>query len=204
MKAHKWATILLEENKTLMSTERQHTRAHTHNNKRKQNRIKRKKNVPMVLKMLYNWDDMHIFGFAFPEKPSAGSSPVFRWSLTYEQQMLKHKAASLSLHSFSVRFTFSHNAVGHQMSGVCAARRPLPRLSQHRSRSFYTDMTHGPFFPTQLALYLYLYINKYVEEKEELGNRMREETKSRLLNRPNCYNFIMQVWDGPETNRTLL
>lgn len=73
MKAHKWATILLEENKTLMSTRRQHTRAHTHNKKKRNNRIKGK-NVPMVLKMLYNWDDMHIFAFAFPKKPPAGSS----------------------------------------------------------------------------------------------------------------------------------
>lgn len=30
---------------------------------------KEEKNVPMVLKMLYNWDDMHIFGVAFPKTP---------------------------------------------------------------------------------------------------------------------------------------
>lgn len=82
----------------------------------------------MVLKMLYNWDDMHIFAFAFPEKKTS------RWQQqlsflgeaeSHEQQDAAARAASLSLHSFSIRFTFSHNAVGHQTSGACASKRPL-------------------------------------------------------------------------------
>lgn len=40
--------------------------------------------------------------------------------------MLIHEAASLDLHSLSVRFTFPHNAAGHQTSGACASKRPLP------------------------------------------------------------------------------
>jgi len=40
----------------------------THPQQKRNNRKKKNKNVPMVLKMLYNWDDMHIFGFAFPKK----------------------------------------------------------------------------------------------------------------------------------------
>lgn len=83
----------------------------------------------MVLKMLYNWDDMHIFSSALHVKPPAGSGRTLgfcRRSITHEQQMLIHEAASLDLHSLSVRFTFTHNAVGHQTSGACASKRPLP------------------------------------------------------------------------------
>lgn len=39
MKAQKWATILLEENKTLMSTMRQHTHTHTPTTKRNKRKI---------------------------------------------------------------------------------------------------------------------------------------------------------------------
>lgn len=54
--------------------------------------------------MLYNWDDMHIFGFAFPKKPSclAAAKHFFRLSLTREQEMLIHDAASLKP-SFIIR-----------------------------------------------------------------------------------------------------
>lgn len=54
----------------------------------------------MVLKMLYNWDDMHIFGFALPKKTKThlavrSQRVILRLSITYEQQMLMHEAASL-------------------------------------------------------------------------------------------------------------
>lgn len=47
----------------------------------------------MVLKMLYNWDDMHIFAYAFPEKTSRWRQQLgfLGEAESHEQQMLLRK-----------------------------------------------------------------------------------------------------------------
>lgn len=91
MKARTWATILLEENKTPMSTERQHThaRAHTHNNNKKNKQNKRK--VFPWYSRCYTigmiWTYLVLFSLQKIKITPADSTLVSRWTWTMKQHL---------------------------------------------------------------------------------------------------------------------
>lgn len=138
----------------------------------------------MVLKMLYNWDDMHIFAFAFPEKPHAGSSSSVFW---VKQKVMSNKTL---LHeqrlSAFIHFPLDSHSPTMPWGTKQAVRAPLKDhfLSQHGSRSFYANSTHGPIFttpppsPAHTGCRIDLYIKKEMGKREELGNRTREVTET--------------------------
>lgn len=141
----------------------------------------------MVLKMLYNWDDMHILALLSLKKPlQAAAQHFFRWS----RADAEHDAASLNLHSLSVRFTFSH-----QTSGACVSTRPLP-VCQTTGLEASMPTRQKPCSDCIYNIFIY---------KQIYGGEGGNRTKTRWFSRPNRYNLIMQVlgWARDRPNRRL-
>ena len=66
---------------------------HTHTHKKKNIIIQKNKYVPIVLKMLYNWDDMHIIRFSLRRNalPSKAIAVGFLLELYFSEAKLRSK-----------------------------------------------------------------------------------------------------------------
>lgn len=133
----------------------------------------------MVLKMLYNWDDMHIFGFAFPKKNPAQLQPdiIFRWSIIREQKM--PTPGSGVFRAFIHHLLDSHSPTmpwGTRQSGACVSKRPGRVWSVTvRLRLEHSFHKH----PAQTGYSIYLYINKYRAENRRGGGGRGEQKGGR-------------------------
>lgn len=137
MKAHKWATILSEEKQNAdVDSATAHTRTHTPTSTNKtKDWIKRKnKSVPMVVKRLYNRDDMHMF--AVPKKITIITITCRQKPNTFLGEATDASAPP-SLHWF--RFTFPHVVVGHWRSHdslpACLSRQIDTLCCSHKKKN---------------------------------------------------------------------